>query len=258
MTRFEGRNIVITGGSRGIGLSVAERFVEDGASLIITGRGGNSRDAAAALSSKYGTQVESFEGSVDSEEDMAALASHAKDLFGHVDVLVNNAGIAKRNRIEDISLAEWNEVIGVNYTGTFLAVRAMLPLMRGIKGANVVNIASQAGKRGEGFLVHYASSKSAVIGLTKSMALELAPDIRVNAVCPGFIETDMILEHYEKRAAITGQRPEEVKAEMVAKIPLRRMQSADSIANVTAFLASHEAEDMTGQAINVTGGMVME
>lgn len=258
MNRFDGRKVVITGGSRGIGLAIAERFVKEGASVIITGRGGTCADAAARLASNHKARVEAFEGNVAEEADARRLAARAKTLFGTVDILVNNAAIARRNRVEDISLAEWNEVIGVNYTGTFLTVRELLPLMRGVGGANIVNIASQAGKRGESLLVHYASSKAAVIGLTKSLALELAPEMRVNCVCPGLIETDMVLEHYEKRAAITGQRPEDVRAELVAKFPLRRLQSAESIASVTTFLASDEANDMTGQAINVTGGMVMD
>lgn len=256
--RFSGKTAVVTGGTRGIGRAIAVGLAQQGARVVITGTDMSRTQAAAReISSEGGRPVEGIVCQVADESQVVALAAHVGRKYERVDVLVNNAAIARRNPILDISLDEWNEVYGVNVTGTFLTVRELLPLMTGPAPA-IINIASQAGKRGEALLIHYASSKAAQIGLTKSLALELAPRIRVNAICPGFIETDMILEHYQVQARLRGVEPEQVRGEMVAKIPLGRMQSASSVADVALFLASDSARDMTGQAINVTGGMVMD
>lgn len=256
--RFEGQVAVVTGGTRGIGRGIAVALATEGARVVITGTDAARTEAAAVqITAETGQQVTGCACHVADETDVAALSAYVRQLHGRVDLLVNNAAIARRNPITAISTAEWNEVYAVNVTGTFLAVRELLPLMTGDSPA-IVNIASQAGKRGEALLTHYASSKAAQIGLTKSLALELAPRIRVNAVCPGFIETDMILEHYQVQAGLRGIQPDEVRAEMLARIPLQRMQTVESTADVALFLASQAARDVTGLAVSVTGGMVME
>jgi NAD(P)-dependent dehydrogenase (short-subunit alcohol dehydrogenase family) len=256
--RFAGRSVVVTGGTRGIGRAIAEAFLTEGARVLITGRGESAVEVAARLAADHGREVLGFAGDVASEPDVRRLAALVKERFGQLDVLVNNAAIARRNRVRDISLSEWNKVMSVNLTGAFLVTRELLDLMRDRPDASIVNIASQAGKRGEALVSHYATSKAALIGLTRSLALELAPGLRVNAVCPGYIETDMILEHYRERGRLTGQSSEAVRDEMAARVPMGRLQSAESIAGVVTFLASDEARDMTGQAVNVTGGMVMD
>jgi len=257
-SRFEGQVAVVTGGSRGIGRGIAAALAAEGAEVVITGTDTvRTETAAAQIATETGQRVSGRACQVADENDVAALAGHVNQLHGRVDVLINNAAIARRNPVTAISTAEWNEVFAVNVTGTFLAVRELLPLMTGDSPA-IVNIASQAGKRGEALLTHYASSKAAQIGLTKSLALELAPRIRVNAVCPGFIETDMILEHYQVQARLRGIEPGQVRAEMLARIPLQRMQTVESVADVAAFLASQDARDLTGLAVSATGGMVME
>ena len=256
--RFEGQVAVVTGGSRGIGRGIAAAFAAEGAQVVITGTETARTEAAAAeIADETGGQVTGRACQIADETGVAVLAEHVRQLHGRVDVLVNNAAIARRNPVSALSTAEWDEVYAVNVTGTFLAVRELLPLMTGDCPA-IVNIASQAGKRGEALLTHYASSKAAQIGLTKSLALELAPSIRVNAVCPGYIETDMILEHYQVQARLRGIEPDQVRAEMLARIPLQRMQTVESIAEPALFLASEAARDITGLAMSVTGGMVME
>lgn len=258
LSALRGKTAVVTGGTRGIGRAISVRLAREGARVLLAGTDDRrSRAAAAEIAELTGADVIGTRCDVSDEPSVLEFASLARAEFGHVDALVNNAGIAVRNAIPDITAAEWNHVFTANVTGTFLVIREMLPLMTE-PGAAIVNIASQAGKRGQALLSHYSASKAAVINMTKTFALELAPSIRINAVCPGFIETDMMLEHYQVEAGLRGITPAEVRAEMVAKVPLGRVQSPESIASLTLFLLSAEAEDMTGQALNVTGGMVME
>lgn len=257
MTMFEGKTALVTGGTRGIGAAIARLLAEEGARVMLTGtKVAAAREAGERLSDETGSEVIGIGCDVASEDEVLRLSSELASRFGSVDVLVSNAAIARRNRVEDITLAEWNEVMSTNVTGPFLVTREVKPLMPA--GSSIVIVASQAGKRGEALLSHYAASKAALINMAKSFALEFAPDIRVNAVCPGFIETEMILEHYEVQAVLRGVQPTDIRAEMLARIPLGRMQPPESIAEVVAFLAGPGASDMTGQAINVTGGMVME
>ncbi|VXC43313.1 3-oxoacyl-(acyl-carrier-protein) reductase FabG [Arthrobacter sp. 9V] len=256
--RFKGQSAVVTGGTRGIGRAIASQLAWEGASVLLTGTdGAQAEKIAQDISSETGGSVWGTRCEVSDQESVRTLAETAKRLFSTVDVLVNNAAIARRNRIGDITLSEWNEVMAVNATGTFLVTRDVLPLMT-TGYASIVNVSSQSGKRGEALLSHYATSKAAQICMTKSFALELAPAIRVNAVCPGYIETDMILEHYEVQAGLRGLKPTDIKDEMLARIPLGRMQEPHTIADLVLFLASDQARDLTGQAINISGGMVMD
>jgi NAD(P)-dependent dehydrogenase (short-subunit alcohol dehydrogenase family) len=256
--RFEGQKAIVTGGTRGIGRAIATQLAGEGASVLLTGTDKDRAEKVAEeLAFETGRPVWGTHCQVENEESVRALAVRAHELFSSIDVLVNNAAIARRNRIADISLAEWNEVMGVNATGTFLVTREMVPLMtRGFPA--IVNVASQSGKRGEALLSHYATSKAAQISMTKSFALELAPHIRVNAVCPGYIETDMILEHYEVQAKLRGIKAHEIRQEMLDRIPLGRMQEPRTIADLVLFLASDQAADITGEAVNISGGMVMD
>lgn len=217
-----------------------------------------ARSVASELSAASTNPVLGIGCDVCSEESVQSLAKKAQSQLGVIHVLVNNAGVATRNPIADITLAEWNGVIETNLTGAFLCTRELLPMLRAAPAPVIVNISSQAGKRGQALLGHYVASKAALIGLTRTLALELAPHFRVNAVCPGQIETDMLRDQYEAESRLLGVTPEEVRANFIQQIPLRRMQSPESIAAVVAFLASEDAMDITGEAINVSGGLVMD
>lgn len=258
MSEVVKRTAVVTGGTRGIGYAIAHRLAADGVHVMITGTDEErAAQAARSIADSTSSAVVGVRCDVSVEDDVASMASRAAQIFGEVNVLVNNAAIALRGHLTDISLVDWNKIFATNVTGTFLVTRSLVPLMSSA-GASIVNVASQAGKRGEALLSPYAASKAAQLNLTKSWALELAPRIRVNAVCPGVVETDMILEHYQVQAAIRQIKPEEVRAERLAEIPLGRFQSAQSIAAAVAWLASDEASELTGQSINVVGGMIMD
>ena len=180
------------------------------------------------------------------------------DLLSGIDVLVNNAGVVTMNRVVDLPEDDWDSVMDVNAKGVFLMVRETLPGMLKRGGGAIVNIASQAGKRGYALTAHYCASKAAVIVFTKGVALEVAPTVRINCVCPGILWTEMVERECAWEEEITGEPRDAIKERLLSGIPMGRFQEPHQVAPLVLFLASDAASEMTGQAINVTGGMVME
>lgn len=258
MTDEQGRTVVVTGGTRGIGRAIVETFAQTGHRILLTGTDGDrAREVAAAVAAKTGAEVFGIASQSGDDTSGEVLAAEVRARWPRLDVLVNNAAIAKRGAVTDVPLDEWNEVFRVNLTGPFLLIKALVPLMTGAT-PTIVNVASQAGKRGQALLGPYSASKAGMINLTKTLALELAPAIRINSVCPGYVETEMMLEHFEVEGTLRGTTGAAVRAEMLANVPLGRMQQPSSVAGLVAFLAGSESQDMTGQSINITGGMVTE
>ena len=182
----------------------------------------------------------------------------ARAEFGRIDVLVNNAGIYRAAATLDVTEEHWDAVLNVNAKAVFFASQAVLPAMIAQKRGNIISLASLAGKVGSRNNLPYNASKAAVISITKSLALAHAADgIRANCVCPGFVETDMWTMVAREQGALQGMAPEEFTRQRLAQIPLGRMETPQDVANVIAFLASSRAAYMTGQAINVTGGVIM-
>jgi NAD(P)-dependent dehydrogenase (short-subunit alcohol dehydrogenase family) len=161
-------------------------------------------------------------------------------------------------QVVDIDEKDWDFVMDVNAKGVFLCVKGVLPGMLDRGKGNIVNIASQAGKRGYKLFAHYCASKAAVIVFSKGVALEVAPTIRINCVCPGIVNTEMMDREYQWEEEMTGEEKDSIKARWMSGIPMGRFQEPEDIAGVVMFLASEDSSEMTGQAINVTGGMVME
>jgi 3-oxoacyl-[acyl-carrier protein] reductase len=185
---------------------------------------------------------------VTKREDSEMLVDETVARFGSIDILVNNAGIWKSSPIEEMSDGEWDEMIGVNLRGTFNCIRAAVPPMKEARSGRIINISSTAGQRGEAFSSHYAATKGAVISLTKSLAVELAPfGILVNCVAPGWVVTDMT------RDDLLGSRRESI----LQTIPLARAATADEIAGSVLFLSSELATFITGEILNVNGGAVL-
>ena len=261
MSRFTGRSVVVTGGGTGLGAAIAERFIEEGAHVTIVGRrvdeGERPRPRAPGRGGDQGRLL-ARRCDVTDPAAVTELFAAVRAQFGPVHVLVNNAGVASQSSCVEMSLEEWNRILGTNLSGTFLcsqaALRQMLPEQRG----NIVNVASQGGKRGMAFLTHYCASKAGVLGFSRALAAEVAPFIRVNSVCPGQIVTPMIEEEIERRRVLLGRSRREVEDDWLRDIPLRRFQSAQDVAASVAFLASDEAKEITGAAINVSGGLVMD
>ncbi len=195
---------------------------------------------------------------VSRESDFGALVARAVSEFGAVDHLVNNAGTITISPLVEITEPDWDRVIDVNLKGVFFGMKCVLPHMLERGSGSIVNIASQAGKRGNRFIAHYNASKAGVISLTQTAALEAAPCVRVNCVCPGIINTDLQEQEYEVVSRLTGKSREEIKAEWIESMPLARFQEVDDVADAVLFLASDDARQTTGEALNVSGGMVME
>jgi NAD(P)-dependent dehydrogenase (short-subunit alcohol dehydrogenase family) len=257
MGRFEGRGVVVTGAAQGMGRAIAEAFVTEGARVVLADL---NEEGVVKTAGELGQNGNTFAVRCDvtKADDVTSLVESAVDQLDAVDVFVNNAGTITMRQVVDLGEDEWDLVMDVNAKGVFLCTRAILPHMLERKSGSIVNIASQAGKRGYKLFAHYCASKAAVIVFSKGVALEVAPHVRINCVCPGIVNTDMMEREYDWEQAMTGEPKESIQKRWMSGIPMGRFQEPEHIARVALFLASDDASEMTGQAINVTGGMVME
>jgi NAD(P)-dependent dehydrogenase (short-subunit alcohol dehydrogenase family) len=250
--RFAGKHVLVTGGSAGIGLAIAAAFLAEGAALTLSARNrARLEDAVDGLGA--GAAAIAIACDVSDADSVATLASESRAALGPVDVLVNNAGTVTMAECAEMTEGEWDEVMDVNAKGPFLCARALLPDLRERQGS-IVNISSQAGKLGYPRLTHYCASKAALLGFTRALAVEAAPEVRVNAICPGIVETEMMEREYGWIGELTDSPREQIKRRFLDAIPLGRFQRPDDIARTTLFLASAEADAITGAAVNVTGG----
>lgn len=257
--RFANKCVVITGASRGIGAAIARRFAREGASVLLSAN--ESRvDEVAATISKTGGKAASFVADVADKESVTALFDAAETHFGGVDISVQNAGVITIAPIDELPEADWDKVLNVNTKGVFLCCQEAIRRMRRRKrGGRLINTASGQARQGFIFTPHYAASKFGVVGITQSLAKEVAKEgITVNAFCPGIIETDMWAYNDAAWGKLLGDyKPGELMAEWVRGIPMGRAGSGDDVAGLVAFLASDDAAYITGQTINVDGGLIM-
>ena len=250
MSRFEGQTVVVTGAGGGIGKGIASRFSAEGARVVLADRSDAVHAAAEELRG-IGVQAD-----ITDPVDVNRLFDTAE----RVDVLVNNAGIITISKLEELTLDDWDRVLRVNTTGVFLCCQAAAARMRAQGGGGrLLNAASGQARQGFIFTPHYAASKFGVVGLTQSLAKELAKDqITVNAYCPGIVGSDMWSYNDREWGRLLGDyKPGELMEEWVAGIPLGRAGTNDDVASLLLFLASSEAAYITGQTINVDGGMFM-
>lgn len=246
---FTDKRVLVTGGTRGIGRGAVEFFLRCGARVALNGRTAKSTDDAIA-SLGGGERLVASAGDVATAEGCKTIVEAAITALGGLDVLVNSAGIGDAARIEDIDEAAWDRMLDVNLKGTFFCVHSALPALRASKG-NVVNIASDAGIMGcMPDMVAYCASKGGVVNMTRAMALELAPDVRVNCVCPGYVDTDMVRRDMIEMAA----DPVAEERELANYAPLQRIAEVEEIANAIGYLASYEARNVTGTAFQIDGG----
>jgi len=255
---LDGQIAIVTGAGRGIGRATALELARMGADIVVAELDRAGADRTASEVKGLGRRVLIVPTDVTSRADLQAMADRARGEFGRIDVLVNNAGIYRAALPLDVTEEHWDAVLDVNAKAVFFASQAVLPAMIAQKRGNIISLASLAGKVGSRNNLPYNASKAAVISITKSLALAHAADgIRANCVCPGFVETDMWTMVAREQGALTGMAPEEFTRQRLAQIPLGRMETPQDVANVIAFLASSRAAYMTGQAINVTGGVIM-
>lgn len=247
MGLLEGKSAIITGASRGIGKAIAERFVKEGAKVAFTYL--SSEEKAKALESELsadGGEVVGFKSNAADYEDALKLADDVLERFGSIDVVVNNAGITRDNLLMRMSESDWDEVMQTNLKSIFNLTKAVQRTMLKQRKGSIINLSSVVGVKGNAGQSNYAASKAGIIGFTKSIALELGSrNIRCNAIAPGFIETEM-----------TGQLDEKVVEEWRAAIPLKRGGTPEDVAQLALFLGSDNSAYITGQVINVDGGML--
>lgn len=244
---MEEKNALVTGGSRGIGKEIALGLAKKGFNIAITYNSNESLAQEVIEEIKEnGVKALAIKGNSAQEEDVTNIVAKVEEELGTIDILVNNAGITKDNLIIRMKSEDWDDVLNVNLKGVFLTTKAVVRGMMKKKYGKIINISSVVGVTGNAGQANYSASKAGVIGFTKSMAKELASrGIRVNAVAPGFIKTDM-----------TDVLKDEVKEELLKSIPLGSLGLPKDIANAVVFLASEESDYITGQVINVNGGMV--
>jgi 3-oxoacyl-[acyl-carrier protein] reductase len=247
--RLQGKAAIVTGAGRGIGKAIARKFLQEGAEVFVCAVAGDRLEEALGELASFGT-VHGEAADVTSREEVENLVSWARGELGRIDVLVNNAGIARYGRFLEITDEDWNDTLAVNLTGVFLSSQVAARVMRDQGSGVIVNMASTNGILGEPDLAPYNASKAGVVLLSKTMAIELAPyNIRVNSVCPGFILTDLVQEG--------GMSEEEIR-DYTSKIPLNRYGRVEEVANAFAFLASDEASFITGAELIVDGGQISQ
>jgi NAD(P)-dependent dehydrogenase (short-subunit alcohol dehydrogenase family) len=253
-----GQVAIVTGAGRGIGRATALELARLGADIVVAELDRATAERTAVEVKGLGRRVSVVPTDVTSRIDLKAMTEHTRTEFGRIDVLVNNAGIYHAALPLDITEEHWDAVMNINARAVFFASQAVLPTMIAQKRGIIISLASMAGKTGSRTNLPYNASKAAVISITKSLALAHAADgIRVNCVCPGFVETDMWTAVTREQSALLGLSPEDFNRQRAAQVPLGRMERPEDVANVIGFLASDRAGYMTGQAINVTGGLVM-
>lgn len=243
MLDLTGKTALITGGTRGIGKSIAQAMHKQGATVIITGR---SEEKAQAVANEIGSNAIGMAYEAGNVEKVSEFAAAVLGKVEKLDILVNNAGITKDTLMMRMSQEDWQQVLDVNLSSNFALTKAFLPHMMKNRVGRVINMTSIVGVMGNAGQANYAASKAGLIGFSKSMAIETAPrGITVNCVAPGFIATEM-----------TDAIPEKAREALLTQIPAKKMGQVEDIANTCVFLASDEASYITGQTLHVNGGML--
>ncbi len=245
------RVAIVTGGSRGIGRATVQRFAEAGAHVVVNYLvQAEQADEAVAEARDLGVRAIARQGDVSHSHEAAALVETALNEFGRLDLLVANAGIWEGAPVEAMTDEVWDRVLNFNLRGTWTVCRAAVPALRCQSGGAIVIVSSTAGQRGEAGYSNYAASKGGQISFAKSLASELAPNIRVNCVAPGWVDTEL-------NDPVFGPGTNGYKHEVAQAIPLQRIATADDVANAIVFLGSDWARHITGEVLNVNGGSVL-
>jgi len=249
MISLKNKNVLVTGGSRGIGKACVELFLKAGANVAFTFQSAKNEADKVIADYKGSSKLKHYKLNLADTADIEKVIGFVLSDFGCIDVIVNNAGIWKEAAIDKMSLEEWSEMMNINLTSTYLIIKLLVPGMKENKFGRIINIASTAGQRGEAFHSHYAASKGGMISLTKSLASELGQhNITVNCVAPGWVITDMTTDSLADA---------ETFKKVLGDIPLNKVAKPEEIAGPVLFLASHLASHITGEILNVNGGSVL-
>jgi len=257
--RFKDKVILITGASRGIGKGIALRFATEGANLALVARNKKKVNRVADEVRKLGSRALPIVADVTVKKQVEDIFAQTLQEFGKLNVSVHNAGVITIARINELTEEEWDKVLAVNTKGTFLCCQAAAKYMMKQGYGKIINIASGQAREGFIYTPHYAASKFGVVGLTQSLAKEFAQyRITVNAICPGIIKTDMWVYNDREWGKLLGDyKPGELIEEWIERIPMKRAGTPEDVAGLVTFLASEDADYITGQTINVDGGLIM-
>jgi len=255
---LEGQVAIVTGAGRGIGRATALELARLGADIVVAELDRANAERTAGEVQVLGRRASVVPTDVTSRPALTTMVERTRAEFGRIDILVNNAGIYRAALPLEITEEHWDTVMNINAKAVFFASQAVLPTMVAQRRGAIISLASMAGKVGSRTNLPYNASKAAVISITKSLALAHAADgIRANCICPGFVETDMWTLVAREQSVLMGLSPEDFTEQRAAQVPLGRMERPEDVAKVIGFLASDRAAYMTGQAINVTGGIIM-
>jgi NAD(P)-dependent dehydrogenase (short-subunit alcohol dehydrogenase family) len=251
---FAGKTALITGAAGAIGKAVAKQLIEDGATVVVTDLKEEQVQITAAELGCKGMAAD-----VTNAEQVKRVVDFAAAQCGHIDILINVAGIVGQGLVENLTEDEWDKMFDVNCKGTFLFTKYVVPMMKASRYGKIINYSSKSGKTGSALMSHYCAAKGAIISFTQALAYELADyNINVNCVCPGITDNSGVWANVSADYTVNLNMPkEEVVKKFTAKIPLKRLATVQDVASVTAFLASAGADYMTGQAVNITGGREM-
>ena len=249
MISLQNKNVLVTGGSRGIGKACVKLFLKAGANVAFTFERAKAEAEKVVSDYKGSSLLKYYKVDLSDTDDIQKEIRNILNDFEYIDVLLNNAGIWKEAAIDEMTLEEWNETMNINLTSTYLITKLVVPGMKKNKFGRIINIASTAGQRGEAFHSHYAASKGGMISLTKSLASELGKsNITVNCIAPGWVITDMTTDSLSDS---------ETYKKVLNDIPLNKIAQPEEIAGPVLFLASHLASHITGEILNVNGGSVL-
>jgi NAD(P)-dependent dehydrogenase (short-subunit alcohol dehydrogenase family) len=252
---FQGKRVLVTGGASGIGFAIARAFCDAGATVVLLGSNSATLDGAVAnLKSGHAGEIYSFVCDLAAVDQIVHTAGEISFALGGIDILINNAGVGGSGPLTELTDAEVDLQLNVNLRATIILTRELIRGMLDRGAGVVVNIASQAAKRGFPGITHYTASKAGVLGFTTSLAVEVAPAVRVNAICPGTVMTPMMQANIDKTSRTKNISRDEAIAEWSEGIPMGRMQQPEDVANAALFLSSDLASEITGEALNVSGG----
>lgn len=257
--RLDGRVAVVVGASRGIGRAIATAFGREGARVVCASRDAATLTEVAAEIRASGGEAMAVACDVTDDGAVAALRQSTEDEYGPAAVLVNGAGVHKAGRFLDLDIEDFRRLMEVNFVSAVRTTRTFLPPMVEAGYGKVVNIASTAGKYGSLFQSPYNSSKHALVGLTRCLALETATTgVTVNAICPGFVDTEMVDGAARELAGVLGvEDPQQVVGTLLQRVPMGRLLEPEEIAHLAVYLASSESDGMTGQSLTISGGLIL-
>jgi ketoreductase len=256
--QLAGKIAVVTGGGTGIGKAIAASLARHGARVAIASRNQAHLDAAVKELEAQSVSVSSLAMDIRSKQEIQRAMSRVAAELGGIHILVNNAGISGLSKIDDPDDSRWHDIINTNLNGMYLMTKEALRHMPDHQGGRIINISSVLGKFGVPGYTAYCTSKHGTIGFTRALALEVVGrGITVNAICPGWVNTEMATQGIRETATLLGITPEQFKAQAVAAVPIQRFLEADEVAELVCYIASELARGMTGQAINICGGQTM-